>query len=98
MVNGVPEGFSSEESKVQAMLADILIALTDSQNSLPDMLAVATAQKMAAVGAKCGSVLTSPIEAQNLIDAVFASSNPEFTPSGKRITAIASFDQIDKLF
>lgn len=98
VVNGVPEGFSSEESKVQAMLADILIALTDSQNSLPDMLAAATAQKMAAVGAKCGSVLTSPIEAQNLIDAVFASSNPEFTPSGKRITAIASFDQIDKLF
>ena len=98
VVNGVPEGFSSEESKVQAMLADILIALTDSQNSLPDMLAAATAQKMAAVGAKCGSALTSPIEAQNLIDAVFASSNPEFTPSGKRITAIASFDQIDKLF
>ena len=98
VVNGVPEGFSSEESKVQAMLADILIALTDSQNSLPDMLAAATAQKMAGVGAKCGSALTSPVEAQNLIDAVFASSNPEFTPSGKRITALASFDQIDKLF
>ena len=42
--------------------------------------------------------MTSPVEAQRLIDNLFSSSNSEFTSKGNRIMNILSLDEIEKRF
>ena len=42
--------------------------------------------------------VTSPTEAGRLVDALMNTSNPEQTPSGKRILTFQSIVDIDKLF
>ena len=50
------------------------------------------------LGASGGEKLTSPVEAQRLLDALLGSTNPEFTSSGRRIISILPLDEIDKRF
>ena len=56
------------------------------------------AEKFAALGASHADPLLSPQEAQRLIDALFASSNAELTPGGRRIVHLVPLTEIDKEF
>ncbi|MBO4433994.1 MAG: DNA mismatch repair endonuclease MutL [Bacteroidales bacterium] len=98
VVNAVPEGYSTEPAKVQAMVDDLLIALADDAVSLPKMMEQSTAQKFAVLGASTGANITNPVEAQALVDALLASENPEYTPSGRKIISIMTLDELEKLF
>ena len=98
VVNGVPEGYSTEAGKVHTMVGDLILILNDDQGSLPETMAQSLAQKFAVLGASGGEKLTSPTEAQRLVDALLSSTNPEFTSSGRRIISILSLDEIDKRF
>ena len=98
VVNGVPEGYSSEAGKVQTMVGDLLLILSDDHGGLPEMMEQALAQKFAVLGASGGEKLSSPVEAQRLVDALFSSDNPEFTSSGRRIVSILPLDELDKRF
>jgi DNA mismatch repair protein MutL len=62
------------------------------------MMEQAMAQKFAVLGASGGDQLSSPAEAQRLLDALLASDNPEFTSSGRRIISILPLDEIEKRF
>ncbi len=98
VVNGVPEGFSSEPGKVQAMVEDLLLALSDDSVSVSVNMYSAMAERFAKLGALNSDPLRSQTEAQALIDSLFSCGNPEFTPSGRKVAMIISKDDIDKKF
>ena len=98
VVNGVPEGYSTQPGEVQTMVGDILLILSEGHASLPDMMEQAMAQKFAVLGASGGEKLSSVTEAQRLLDALLSSSNPEFTSTGRRIISILPLDEIEKRF
>ena len=98
VVNGVPEGYSCEAGKIQTMVSDLLLILSDDSSSLPGVMESAMAEKIALLGASGCDPLASPAEARNLLDTLLSSSNPELTGNGKRIMAIMTTAQVEKLF
>ncbi len=98
VVNGVPEGYSAEEGKVQTMVGDLLLILSEDHNALPEMMAANMASKFARLGALSGEPVTNPMEAQRLIDELFACENAEYTSTGRRIMSLIPIEEIDKKF
>lgn len=98
VVNGVPEGYSCEAGKIQTMVSDLLLILSDDSSSLPGVMEAAMAEKIALLGASSCAPLASPMEARHLLDTLLSSSNPELTGNGKRIMAIMTSAQVEKLF
>ena len=98
VVNGVPEGYSCEEGKIQTMVSDLLLILSDDSSSLPGVMESAMAEKIALLGASSCNPLASPPEARHLLDTLLSSGNAELTANGKRIMSIMTTAQIEKLF
>ena len=98
VVSGVPEGYSGEAGKVQTMVQDLLLILSDDSASLPGVMESAMAEKIAMLGASSAEPLSSPVEARNLMDALLASANPELTSNGRKIMTVMSLQQIERLF
>lgn len=98
VVNGVPEGYSCEAGKIQTMVSDLLLILSDDSSSLPGVMEAAMAEKIALLGASSCDPLASPMEVRHLLDTLLSSSNPELTGNGKRIMAIMTSAQVEKLF
>ena len=98
VVNGVPEGYSAEAGKVQSMIGDLLLILSEDHSALPEMMIANLAARFARLGSLSGDPVTNPMEAQRLIDQLFACENPEYTSSGRRIVSIMPIDDIDRKF
>ena len=98
VVNGVPEGFDATPGKVETLVGDLLLILKDDHASLPGVMEQASAQKFALLGASGGEKLTSPLEAQRLVDSLLQRPNPEFTAAGRRIIALVPADELEKKF
>ena len=98
VVNGVPEGYSCEAGKIQTMVSDLLLILSDDSSSLPGVMEAAMAEKIALLGASGCDPLTSPMEARQLLDTLLSSGNAELTANGKRIIAVMDTTQIERLF
>ena len=97
-VNGVPEGYSCESGKVEQLVSDLVYILSADSDALPEMMQQRLAEKFATLGASHADPLTSPQEAQRLIDTLFASGNAELTPGGRRIVSIVPIGEIEKRF
>ena len=78
--------------------SDVMVSDGDTltPSTSPDMLS-SLADRFARLGAVSGSPVRTPIEAQRLIDDLFACGNTEFTNSGHRIMTVLSEDDIMKL-
>ena len=98
VVNGVPEGYSCEPGKVQQMVQDILLILSDETSGVPEVVRAALASKFATLGSVNAEPPHNALEAQQLIDSLFACENAELTASGKKITAVMSADDLEKRF
>ena len=98
VVNGVPEGYSVEAGKVQTMIGDLLLVLSEDYSALPQMMTANLAARLARLGAFNADSVKNPAEAQRLIDSLFACENAEYTSSGKRIISIFPVDEIDRRF
>ena len=98
VVNGVPEGYSAEAGKVQTMIGDLLLILSEDHRALPEMMTANIASRLARLGALSGDSITNPSEAQRLIDRLFECENPEYTSTGKKIMTIVSIEEIEKRF
>ena len=98
VVNGVPEGYSAEAGKVQTMIGDLLLVLSEDHGALEEMMAANMAAKFARLGSLSGDSVTNPTEAQRLIDQLFACENAEYTGNGRRIITIIPMDELDKRF
>lgn len=98
IVGGVPEGYSCESGKIEQLVADLVYILSEEGSSLQEIVSQRLAEKIAKLGALNADIVDTPLEAQTLIDTLFASENAEMTPNGRRIICIMSLDEIDKLF
>lgn len=98
VVGGVPEGYSCEAGKVQQTVTDLMGILSEDGTALPEMAQQRTAERLATSGASNSAPLDSVLEAQSLIDTLFASENAELTSNGRRIVNIVKIGDIDKLF
>ena len=98
VVNGVPEGYSAEAGKVQTMIGDLLLILAEDHSALPEMMAANMASRFARLGAFSADPVTNPMEAQRLIENLFACENPEYTSAGRRVMSLLPVEEIDKKF
>ena len=98
VVNGVPEGYSAEAGKVQTMIGDLLLILSEDHSALEEMMTATLAGRLARLGALSCDSVTDPAEAQRLIDSLFTCGNPEYTAGGRRIISIISMDELNKRF
>ena len=80
------------------MIGDLLLILSEDHTALPEMMAANMASRFARLGALSGAPVTNPVEAQRLIDTLFASENPEYTSTGRRIMSLIPTEDIDKKF
>mgnify|MGYP002853546455 CR=1 FL=1 len=96
VVSGVPEGYSREEGGVQQMIDNLLLILSDDSSSIKEAMVQSRAQKLAILGASSRPALTSPLEAQNLLERLLSCETPETTPTGHRILSVISFAELDK--
>ena len=80
------------------MVQDILLILSDEAGGVPEVVRAGLASKFARLGSLNVEAPRDAAEAQGLIDALFACDNAELTPSGKKITALVSVDEMDKRF
>ena len=98
VVNGVPEGYSAEAGKVQTMIGDLLLILAEDHSALPELMTANMASRFARLGAFSADPVTNPMEAQRLIEQLFACENPEYTSAGRRIMSLLPVEEIDKKF
>ena len=98
VVNGVPEGYSCEAGKVQQMVQDLVLILSDETPGVPELVRSGLASKLATLGSLNAEVPANAAKAQELLDALFACENSELTAGGKKITVLLSADEIEKKF
>lgn len=98
VVNGVPEGLSSDPSDIEALIADVLVSVEDRKSSFSEILESETAEKLARAASMRGRNLTGAQQAQKLIDTLFGCENSEYTSNGRKIMTILPIDEIDKKF
>jgi len=98
VVNGVPEGYGSQHETIPVMVDNIIDALKSNTGSLSETMTATLAEKFARIGAATDEPMTSPIQAQRLIDTLFGCANAEFTNSGRRTMTIIPMDDIEKKF
>ena len=98
VVNGVPEGYSAETGKVQTMIGDLLLVLSEDHGALEEMMAANMASKFARLGSLSSDSINNPTEAQRLIDQLFVCENAEYTGNGRRIITIIPMAELDKRF
>lgn len=94
VVNALPEGYPEDEEQVRLCIDALIAALRD-DTSLEDqshLLAV----RMAESAAASGTGRFSTVEAQSLVDGLFACREPNFTPDGRRCMTIISFEELEK--
>ena len=98
VVGGVPDGFSCDPDRVETLVQDLLLILSDDHTSLPGMLESSLAEKFARLGASEGTPLTSPFEAQRLIETLFGCENAEYTPNGRKTVVLLDAGELEKKF
>ena len=97
-VGGVPEGYSCEPGKVEQLVQDILLVLSDGSDALAEVMQQKTAAKFAMLAAANAEAPRTPHAVRQLLDTLFASDNAEFTPNGKRIISVLGADELEKRF
>ena len=98
VVNGVPEGYSCENGRIEELVSDICAILSENTASLSELMQSSLAHKFAVLEASNAEKLCSPQDAARLLDTLFASSNSEITSDGKKISCILSVEDLDKKF
>jgi len=98
VVNAVPEGYGAQHDGIVTMVDNILDVLKSNQSSLAETMTATLADKFAKVGAATDEPMSSPAQAQRLIDTLFGCANAEYTNSGRRTMTIIPIEDIEKKF
>lgn len=98
VVNAIPAGYSSEEGRVETMVGDLLLLLQDNHSIISELVRSDMAGKLAVLGASGYDGVRNADEAQRLVDALMASTNPEFTAAGRKTMLIIPADELDRKF
>ena len=98
VVNAIPAGYSSEEGRVETMVGDLLLLLQDNHSIISELVRSDMAGKLAVLGASGYDGVRTADTAQRLVDALMASTNPEFTAAGRKTMVIIPADELDRKF
>lgn len=98
VVNAIPAGYSSDEGRVETMVGDLLLLLQDNHSIISELVRSDMAGKLAVLGASGYDGVRNADEAQRLVDALMASTNPEFTAAGRKTMVIIPADELDRKF
>lgn len=98
VLNAIPAGYSSEEGRVETMVGDLLLLLQDNHSIISELVRSDMAGKLAVLGASGYDGVRNADEAQRLVDALMASTNPEFTAAGRKTMVIIPADELDRKF
>ena len=98
VVNAIPAGYSSEGGRVETMVGDLLLLLQDNHSIISELVRSDMAGKLAVLGASGYDGVRNADEAQRLVDALMASTNPEFTAAGRKTMVIIPADELDRKF
>ncbi len=98
VVNAIPAGYSSEEGRVETMVGDLLLLLQDNHSIISELVRSDMAGKLAVLGASGYEGVRNADEAQRLVNALMASTNPEFTAAGRKTMVIIPADELDRKF
>lgn len=98
VVNAIPAGYSSEEGRVETMVGDLLLLLQDNHSIISELVRSDMAGKLAVLGASGYDGVRNADEALRLVDALMASTNPEFTAAGRKTMVIIPADELDRKF
>ena len=97
VVNAVPEGYGVSEAAVRQVVEDLLPILGEDRGAqLSSLVNSSLAEKMSVLAASGFVLGASAAEARQLLDALYACSNTEFTPSGKKIAWLLDAGEIEK--
>ena len=97
-ISGVPQGFSDSCTDPARLVEDLSAILSESGAFLPELMKQRMAEKIAFAGCSGPEKPSSQLEAQQLIDTLFACDNAEFTSDGHKIVSIITLDELDKRF
>ena len=95
-ISGIPSGV--EGVNPQRLIADIIAEAVDRGGTPSDQLISRLALVMARSAAIPAGQVLSAAEMQDLVNQLFATTNPNLTPNGQPIIAILPQDSIDKMF
>lgn len=98
VVNGVPEGYSCEPGKVQQMVQDLVLILSDDGDGVPEVVNASLASKFATLGSLNAEAPRNALEAVKLVNLLFSCDNAEVTAGGKKIISIIPVDELEKKF
>lgn len=98
VVEGVPQGLSTDSADVGKMIPDLILALSDDHVSARENMLSALAERFAKLCSMNSVPVRSQIEAQRLIEDLFACGNTEFTNSGHRIMSVLTDEELSKMF
>ena len=97
-VKSLPQGFPTEPDKVEKLIPDLILALSDDHVSAEETMYSSIADRFARLGAVNGNPVRTSVEAQRLIDDLFSCENSEYTNSGHRIVSVLTEDELTKMF
>ena len=98
VVSGVPEGYCCDAAAVEKMVSDLLLLLSEGPDSVSAAMKNSLAEKFALLGAMSAAPVRNPMEAQHLLDSLFACGNPEYTSNGRRVLSLLPINELDKKF
>lgn len=96
VVKGLPEGFNDDSDSLGAIIDGLVCKLSEDGRDFGKISRERMAGQLARSGSSGKSEPLNNLEAQTLVDTLFACSQPGFTPSGKSCFVIMTLEDIAK--
>ena len=96
VVSGVPEGYSCEPGRVEEMVHNLLLILSEDGGALREAMIQSRSTRLAILGAGSGGAVQSPQQAQNLLERLLSCDTPEMSPTGHRVLTVISMAELEK--
>ncbi|MBQ1209028.1 MAG: DNA mismatch repair endonuclease MutL [Bacteroidales bacterium] len=97
VVSGVPEGFSADSGAVEQVVADVIDILKEKMTTLEEAMLSSMSLRFAQSAVSGGQSFQAS-EASRLVNDLFACSDSEITPQGKKIYVCLTTADLDKRF
>lgn len=96
-INGLPEGFNHNSESLPELIDSLTKELFEEGTSFADKSKERMAAQLAKTGSAGKSEPLNNLEAQSLIDTLFACNEPNYTPAGKKCLTILNIQDIENL-
>lgn len=97
-ISGIPDGVSDEPEVINELIDKLVFDLTELGRDFGEASRERFAASLAHAASSGKQEILNSLEAQILIDSLFACREPAVTPGGKQCTAIITLEDLEKLF